>query len=194
MSKIERIIDAVTVADILAHFSYEHHERNRFKCFVHNSDRRTMGINKGHVHCFSCGFHGNVIDITKHALSCDTRHAISYIAGVFNLGLNTELTAEQKKAYRLKQQAAEKRKKQKLALENFEKFCLDCIVARREEIETRNPVYTEDILEQKYELKRLEWFFNIIADLDQKECEFNYQYGFDRVEILRNIYKGDITI
>lgn len=79
---LDRLREAVTVADVLCHFGGEAStERGRTRCPVHRGENPTsFSFDARRWHCFACGAGGDAFDLIEELMQCGFREAIAVVA------------------------------------------------------------------------------------------------------------------
>ena len=139
---------------------------------------------------------------------CDYKTACKMIINDFNLPIEIDkpLTKEQKKEWVRKQKEIEKQKLKTKAMNDFAKYVSDKILDKLRKCEdwqfekSKLPLASkvqivDNIVKVDFEIVRLDWLYDKINNLNRNEdCEYEYTYPSDRIELLREIYKGVIEI
>lgn len=208
MTNCEIIKEQVSMSDLLEKYEI-YKQRNNYICPFHNDKNPSAGVDKnGWFHCFACGVNYNVINFVKNYEKCDIKTAIAKINNMFGLGLNYNLTKQQKQELHIAKVKREKEKARNEKLKRFEKETCDKIIKELrllEQVETdihptRGEIRTDtwkycDLF--FYSLKRqewLNWLYDAVCGFDHPESEFDYTIGTDKVRLLREIYKGELEI
>lgn len=66
MTKFETIKELVTVRQAAEHYGLNVNRSNMCRCPFHSDQTPSMKIYDKNYHCFGCGAHGDVIDLTFH--------------------------------------------------------------------------------------------------------------------------------
>lgn len=215
MISIEIIKEKVKIEEVLDRYWSAPNREGRYKCVFHNGKDYNMLVKNDFAYCFVCNESADCIKLTSIIFNISIGEAIKKIDEDFRLGLGKPLTAEEKKRYAEKQRAMEVAKQRQAHLEKFECECIDKIVEKLRiadkyllEKQFNGEVGTAEIHEYanskdfilyekaKERVRWLEWLWDLIAGdncyLDQED--FCANYGTDKVEILRRVYKGEIEI
>lgn len=213
MTKIEIIKARVSITDILLHFNININSTNRISCIcqAHKDNHPSMkvDINKNRVHCFSCGFSGDVVDVVVELKQCNKKEAIMYIDKAFRLGLGSEFTAEEKQELAKIEKLIAYKKKKELEKEMFFNKCIEEIVIdlrfyekALKDIEIKKGEYRSTWATSWGEiyfqfLKRVEWLnwlYYTLCGFDTSENNYSYIYGTNGTNVLKKIYQGEIKI
>lgn len=215
MSKIEEIIERVSIDEILDRYWTKADRTGRYKCCFHNGKDNNMSVDGKFCHCFVCGKNDTAIGVVKAIFNISTAEAIKKIDEDFRLGLGKPLTKEEKKKYAEQQRARERERKRQEEMKKFESECLDTIAEKLriadgyiEEKSFKGEVgraemfaYADSqdfaLCEKAKQRKRwLEWLWCVITGDSHYLVEEEYcaTYGTDKVGILRKVYKGEIEI
>lgn len=207
----DRILNLVSIKDIITKYTSNKIVRNRTACI--NSEcsgvqERTISLQKGYAYCFRCGKNYNQIQAVMELQKCDFKTACKMIINDFNLPIEIDkpLTKEQKKEWVRKQKEIEKQKLKTKAMNDFAKYVSDKILYKLRKCEdwqfekSKLPLaikeqIVDNIVKVDFEIVRLDWLYDKINNLNRNEdCEYEYTYPSDRIELLREIYKGVIEI
>ena len=150
----DRIIQSVTVADIL-HREGISTRGNRSRCPIHSGDNKSIfGYTRNTFHCFKCGERGNTVDLVMKIHKLDFESALKKINYDFGLALQFDREPgreEIEKWEKIKRQREIEKQRQ---LEE-EKLKLDMIEARLNMWELGNEKgceFVDDILDNQPEL------------------------------------------
>lgn len=207
----DRILSLANIEDIINKYTCNKIARNRTACI--NSEcsgvqERTMSLQKGFAYCFRCGKNYNQIQAVMELQKCDFKTACKMIINDFNLPIEIDkpLTKEQKKEWVRKQKEIEKQKLKTKAMNDFAKDVSKKIIDKLRKCEDwqrekrKLPLASKiqivgNIVKVDFEIERLDWLYDKINNLNRNEdCEYEYTYPSDRIELLREIYKGVIEI
>lgn len=212
MNILEQIKDRVSMLQVLEVYG-QHSVRgkNNYCCFIHIDKNPSAGLTKNgdKFHCFSCGWTGNIFDVVQHFEKCDVKTAMRILDDKFKLGVFRDLSREEKLEIKRQMKMREKQLKEKLWWERFEEVVLEVVVE-----ELRNFEQLEKCLRIKkgqyrdewskefadtyfYVLKGLdwlEWLYSAICGMQHKECEYDYMYPHEKMELLKMIKDGIIQI
>jgi len=87
-SIIEAIKQRGDIPSVIEQFTdvFKHRGKWTYRCPLHQ-DRTPSGIidNEGYLHCFSCGFHGDVIDAVAALGKTDKRGAIKWLCQFYGI-------------------------------------------------------------------------------------------------------------
>lgn len=95
--------------------------QNRIPCPIHNGTDRNLLLHKDHFYCFVCNEGGDVIRLVRHIFGCDFKTALARINADFNLGLPLGTKPSDADRIKLKQQYAERIKKERETAELAER-------------------------------------------------------------------------
>lgn len=207
----DRILNLVSIKDIITKYTSNKIVRNRTNCINSNCSgvqERTISLQKGFAYCFRCNRNFNQIQFVMELQKCDFKTACKMIINDFNLPIEIDkpLTKEQKKEWVRKQKALEKQKLKTKAMNDFAKDVSDKILDKLRKCEdwqfkmSKLPLaikelIVDNIVKVDFEIVRLDWLYDKINNLNRNEdCEYEYTYPSDRIELLREIYKGVIEI
>ena len=207
----DRILSLVSIEDIINKYTCNKIVRNRTNCINSNCSgvqERTMSLQKGYAYCFRCGKNYNQIQAVMELQKCEFVTACKMIINDFNLPIEIDkpLTREQKKEWVRKQKALEKQKLKTKAMNDFAKDVSNKIIDKLRKCEdwqfekSKLPLASkvqivDNIVKVDFEIVRLDWLYDKINNLNRNEdCEYEYTYPSDRIELLREIYKGVIEI
>lgn len=215
MNKIEKIIERVSIEEILGRYWCEPDRTGRYKCCFHNGKDNNMLVKNNFAYCFVCNQSGNAVNAVSSIFNLSVKQAIAKIDEDFGLGLGKPLTAQEKRKYAEQKKAREVAKKKQ---ENLEQFCGECLKAILEKLRIADNYllqkqfngivnsaemyqYSDTLdfvmCEKAKERKRwLEWLWSLFTGDTHYlvEEDFCAIYGTGKVEILRKVYKGEIEI
>lgn len=181
----------------------------RYYCPFHEGHSPNLSITRqGKLHCFCCGENWDILKFVKDYEKCDYPTALKIVDNKFHLGLTTPLT---KKEWREMQERERMRKQNALRLQRqkeFEKKCIleilrqirfwekerdkNCIT--REEYKLGVWRNSKTFFTALKHLDFLNWLFNLLVGTTHDDCSYDYLYGVDKQDILRKIYKKEISI
>lgn len=205
----DRILNLVSIKDIINKYTSNKIVRNRTKCICCSGEQaNTLSLEKGFAYCFRCNRNFNQIQFVMELQKCDFKTACKMIINDFNLPIEIDkpLTKEQKKEWVRKQKALEKQKLKTKAMNDFAKDVSNKIIDKLRKCEDwqrekrKLPLASkvqivDNIVKVDFEIERLDWLYYKINNLNRNEdCEYEYTYPSDRIELLREIYKGVIEI
>lgn len=213
MNIVDEIRNRVSMKDILEYYNIQPTRgKNEYTCLYHSPDKiPSAGITKNGklYHCFSCGVTVSIFDIVSKIEECDFKSSIKIIDHNFNLGLLRQLTYKEKLELAKQQKERDRLKAEKLELAKFEKFVCNKILEElkiwekceklthltRGEYSSGNWKYADLYF---YSIKRqywLNWLYDVLAGIKtREECEFDFIYGSDKIDILKKIKNGNIVI
>ena len=215
MSKIEKIIERVSIDEILDRYWTKSDRTGRYKCCFHNGKDNNMSVDGKFCHCFVCGKNDTAIGVVKAIFNISTAEAIKKIDEDFRLGLGKPLTKEEKKKYAEQQRARERERKRREKMAKFESECLAKIAEKlriaddyiREKsfkgrVNSEEMYHYTDTIDYKmcekakHRKRWLEWLWCVITGdthylVEEEYCAI---YGTDKVGILRKVYKKEIEI
>ena len=205
----DRILDLVSIKDIITKYTSNKIVRNRTNSICCSGNQaNTLSLENGYAYCFRCNRNFNQIQFVMELQKCDFKTACKMIINDFNLPIEIDkpLTREQKKEWVRKQKALEKQKLKTKAMNDFEKDISDKILDKLRKCEdwqrekSKLPLASklqivDNIVKVDFEIVRLDWLYDKINNLNRNEdCAYEYTYPSDRIELLREIYKGVIEI
>lgn len=185
---------------------------NIYRCIVHSPDHKPSANivkNCNKFHCYSCLFTGDIFDVVEIFEKCDRKQCLKIIDGKFNLGLMKELTHKEKLELARQQKLREKAKAEKLAWERFEKQTLAEIVKELrvwERVQKDTHITRGEYRRGEwkyadlyfYALERqhwLNWLYETLCGFtDKRECEYDYVYGTDKMQLLRKLKNKEIFV
>lgn len=215
MNKIEKIIERVSIEEILGRYWGEPDRTGRYKCCFHNGKDNNMLVKNNFAYCFVCNQSGNAVNAVSSIFNLSVKQAIAKIDEDFRLGLAKPLTAQEKRKYAEQQKAREIAKKRQANLEKFERECLNTIseklriadeyllqkqfngIVNSAEMYQYSDTFDFVMCEKAKERVRwLEWLWCLFTGDSHYlvEEDFCAIYGTDKVGILRKVYKGEIEI
>ena len=209
MTKCETILENIGMTDILEKYNI-YNKNGKCLCPFHNDKNPSATVDKNNkwFHCFACGANYNVIDFVSNYEKCTRRQAISIISGIFGLGLEFKLSEYDLAEIEKLKIEREIINKKKSKMKEFEiKTCNKIIEEIRiwEQVEkdahlTRGEYKNNDwenanlFFFAKKRINELDWFYNTICGLPKEISSFDYIYPKEKLLLLREIYKGEITI
>lgn len=206
---IQQINDKVKIKDILEKYGIEPIQGNKYRCPFHGEDKNpSASASRGVFHCFACDETLDVCGFVKKIENCGIMRAIKIIDNGFNLGLFKELTPREKKLMEERKILLAKKKQKEDNLKKFEEKTLNIIAKKLQEcykIERLTMPSLSDYFNNRWEFNTLhfetlkehrwlEWLYNKICGFEQPECEYDYIYNMDRINLLRDIYQNKIKI
>lgn len=215
MNKIEKILEQVSIKEVLERYWGQADRTGRYKCVFHNGKDNNMVALDGNCYCFVCNERGNAINVVRTIFNCSAKQAMQKIDEDFGLGLDKPLTPQEKKKYAEQQRKKERERKRQEELEKFESVCLDTIAEKlriaddyireksfKGEVGSAEMYHYTDTLDfvlcekAKRRKRWLEWLWCVITGDSHYLVEEEYcaTYGTDKVGILRKVYKGEIEI
>ena len=84
MTTIEKLKAAVSPADAAGRYGLEANRR-RSICPFHDDHHPSMQLYADHFHCFACGAHGDVIDLTVQLLGVSVKDALHQLETDFGI-------------------------------------------------------------------------------------------------------------
>ena len=211
MEKMSEIIkERVLMRDLLEFYGI-HPIRgdNNYLCMFHDDHKPSAGITKDgkYFHCFPCGKSWSVIDVVMALNNCDYENATRIIDTDFGLGVYRWLTEEEKLEL---DRASRERKRRDLEREHFERYekqILNSIASkmRKEEqvqeickqMKGKCPfaVRYEVYIDSEKRLAWLNWLYESICEFKNRElCEWDYTIGGNKMELLKAIEKGELSL
>lgn len=211
MDIIGEMKEKVPMRDLLEFYGITpRRAKNNYTCLFHSpDDHPSAGITKDgkNFHCFSCGTTASVLDVVCQLKRCDLKKALRIIDNDFKLGLYHELSQKEKLELARQLRERERLKQERLHYEKLEKKVLNEIAEslRREErtqqvcaemkgkcpFAVRYDVY----IDSEKRIAWLNWLYETIGGYRDKEvCEWDYTVGSDKMELLKAIEKGELTL
>lgn len=86
----DKILETLTILDILQKYGYKLGNHNRIPCMLHNGTHNNFGYNDKLFNCFSCGAKGNVISLVMQLHNLDFKSALIRINYDFGLNYSNE--------------------------------------------------------------------------------------------------------
>ncbi|MBE6861482.1 MAG: DNA primase [Ruminococcus sp.] len=90
MSTFENIKDVVSVKQVAEYYGINVNRSNMYRCPFHDDKTPSMKIYDKNYHCFGCGAHGDVIDLTANIFGTSQLEAARRINEDFCLGLDID--------------------------------------------------------------------------------------------------------
>ena len=200
--KSDEIKSRLTIYDILNYYHIKPNSFGFFCCPFHAEKTPSFKVySNGKWKCFGCGKSGDLIDFVAEYENTDIKKAIQIISDRFGLGLDRELSYEQKKRYALEQQRRD-----------FLTYC------RQRDAENKKNMFIklcEHLNKMRVELLRLdpissEWWnlFQKMESLDYittvisggaladayPTCEFKIIYGTNPDELIWKIFTKQLRL
>lgn len=213
MSIIDDMKDKLSMKEVLEFYGiYPRRSDNNYTCLFHSPDKKpSAGITKDgkKFHCFACGMTASIFDVVCNIKQCNYKTAIKVIDADFNLGLVGQLSHKEKLELARQQKERERLKAEREELARFELVVLDKIARELRVWENTEKLTHITRGEYRrgewkyadlyfYSLERqmwLNWLYDAIVGIKPKEeCEFDYVYGRNKENILKNIKNGEILI
>lgn len=214
MTKCEIVLQNVKMSDVLARYGFYVKKNRNLNCPLHNDKNPSAVISKDDkwLHCYSCQKNVNVIDFVAEKEHCNRSMALKILNDMFSLGLDGKLSDEQKLEMEIKKRAEEKRKLREKNRKEFEEITLNAIIARLKYWEkqqkknhpTRGQVkkntWTAESQNAFFQAIKnqhwLNWLYDRLCGFNQYDfgCEFDFVYGTDSKELLRQVYKNNLKI
>lgn len=205
----DKILSMVSIEDIINKYTCNKIVRNRTDSFCcSGKQHNTLSLQKGYAYCFRCGRNFNQIQAVMELQKCEFVTACKMIIADFGLPIEVDrpLTASEKKEYTKRKAEIEKQKLSKKALDDFERETCNKIIDKLRKCESwkyevdklplaRKIEAVDKIVKVDFEIERLEWLYDVACGLPRNDdCEYEYTLPNNRVELLREIYKGEIVI
>lgn len=213
MSIIDDMKERVSMKEILDYYGISpKRSYNNYTCLFHSPDKKpSAGVTKDgkYFHCFSCLKTASIFDVVCQIKQCDYKTAIKVIDADFGLGMVGQLSHKEKLELARQQKERERLKAEREELARFEIVVLDKILQELkvwEKCEQLTHITRGEYRRAEwkyadlyfYSLERqmwLNWLYGVVAGFsDVEECEFDYVYGRNKENILKNIKKGEISI
>ena len=213
MNIVQEIRDRISMKELLSFYGIEPRRGgNNYTCLFHSPDKNpSAGITKDGklFHCFSCNVTVSIFDVVSKIKNCDFKTAIKVIDADFGLGMVGQLTHKEKLEIARQQKERERLKAEKEEFARFEKNVLLKIIQElrfwqeceklthitRGEYRRNEWKYDEMYFTSLEKQRWLNWLYETLCGFkDKKECEFDYIYGNDKVDILKKIKSGEIEI
>lgn len=202
---IEYIKSVITAKDLLESYGLlQKYRHNMCKCPFHGEDKKpSVSLKTGYFHCFTCGLYLDAIGLVQKIEECSITKAIRIINTRFCLGLfgYSEKLRAKKNELLIKKQREQ-------AMLMFEQQVLKTISIEQRKcknvLRETHPTRGEVRLGTWYNgntyftaLKRLDWINwveNVLTQQLHPECEYDYIYGTNKVDLLRKLYKKELRI
>ena len=87
------IKSAVSLEEAASFYGIEFNHRNKMcNCLFHNDKHPSMKLNKDYYYCFSCGAHGDVINMVQQLYNLSAIDAANKIISDFKLNVQAEIS------------------------------------------------------------------------------------------------------
>lgn len=96
MTDLDRLRDAVSIADVLLAAGYEPPQRGqRTKCPIHGGHNvQAFSIRNRRWNCWNCGAHGDVFDLVQGLHRCDFMSAVAHVSRLARFSEAPQLDAD----------------------------------------------------------------------------------------------------
>lgn len=189
---------------------YPRRSTNNYTCLFHSPDYHpSAGITKDgkNFHCFSCGITASILDAVCQIKQCDLKKALRIIDNDFKLGLYRELSQKEKLELAREFKERERQKREKLHYEQLQKKVLDVIAKKLREEEKLQEICKQakgkaefskryDVyIDSEKRIRWLNWLYETLCGFRDKPMgEFDCIYGNDKLELLKAIEKGELSL
>ena len=146
---------AVTVRQAAEHYGLQVNRNGMALCPFHNDRHPSLYVSDDHYHCFACGEHGDVIDLTAKLFDLRLYDAARKLASDFHLAPDKPLPESIRQKWKQKTKAQQLRENEQLCfsvLNKYRRLLLDW--------EKRYaPQAPEDVLDERFveACHRLPW-------------------------------------
>lgn len=211
MEILEAIKNRVSMREVLEMYGiYPVRGTNIYRCFAHNDKKPSANIIKGTdiFHCFSCQYSGDIFAVVQHFEKCDFKTSMRILDDKFKLGLYKQLSHKEKLEIARRLKERERQRENKKKWEQFELRVLNAIADKIkfwEQMQKTCHLTRGEFNRGEWELgdlffhslKRqqfLHWLYNALCEFDHTECEFDYTFPTDKMQLLQMIKKGEMVI
>lgn len=98
MDIFTKVKETVSIKSLINHFDIKANRQNFAICPFHKEDTPSLKIYDNSFCCFGCHKAGTVIDFTMYYLDMDVLQATKYLAKIFNICIDEELSIREKYA------------------------------------------------------------------------------------------------
>ena len=119
---------AVTVRQAAEHYGLQVRRNGMTCCPFHNDRHPSLCVSDNHYHCFACGEHGDVIDLTAKLFDLRLYDAARKLASDFHLALDKPLPESIRQKLKQKTKAQQLRENEQLCfsvLNEYRRLLLD---------------------------------------------------------------------
>ena len=119
---------AVTVRQAAEHYGLQVSRNGMALCPVHNDRHPSLYVSDDHYHCFACGEHGDVIDLTAKLFDLRLYDAARKLASDFHLAPDKPLPESIRQKWKQKTKAQQLRENEQLCfsvLNEYRRLLLD---------------------------------------------------------------------
>ena len=104
----ELIKSRLSCAELLRLHGYDLNRKNKCRCAFHDDTKPSMQIYDDGYHCFSCGAHGDVIDLTEQLYGVNASEAIRIAAELSGIAPLSDTKDYAERARNARKQATER--------------------------------------------------------------------------------------
>ena len=210
MDIVSEVKERVPMRDLLEFYGiHPVRANNNYLCLFHDDHKPSAGITKDgrNFHCFSCLATASVIDVVSQIKQCEFKKALRIIDSDFKLGLYRTLSQKEKLELARESREKERLKREKLHYASLGKQVLDSIASKMREEEKVQEICKQmkgkcpfavryDVyIESEKRIAWLNWLYDTICQFRDKElCEWDYTLGSDKMELLKAIEKGELSL
>lgn len=183
-------------------------------CPFHKEKTPSFSVNpkKNSFCCLGCHESGDEIDFVMKLFKCSFKDAIERLANDFGIITNQSFSSEQIKRFKEQSEERERKKKEKIAFDNYVKDITDKVCNRNYMLydiiqkhqpynsqKLNNYIYTnhpEIVVKAQKQYNRNEMFldaFSISNDLSDRECFiYGYENGEERLAKIVDMIKSGV--
>ena len=161
---------AVTVRQAAEHYGLQVSRNGMALCPFHNDRHPSLYVSDDHYHCFACGEHGDVIDLTAKLFDLRLYDAARKLASDFHLALDKPLPEAIRQKLKHKTRAQQLRENEQLCfsvLNEYRRLLLDW--EKRYAPQTPEDVLDERFVEACHRLPWAEYQLDILLQGDSYE-------------------------
>ena len=161
---------AVTLRQAAEHYGLQVRRNGMTCCPFHNDRHPSLYVSDDHYHCFACGEHGDVIDLTAKLFDLRLYDAARKLASDFHLVLDKPLPESIRRKLKHKTKAQQLRENEQLCfsvLNQYRRFLLDW--ERRYAPQAPEDVLDERFVEACHRLPWAEYQLDILLQGDSYE-------------------------
>lgn len=161
---------AVTVRQAAEHYGLQVNRNGMALCPFHNDRHPSLYVSDDHYHCFACGEHGDVIDLTAKLFGLRLYDAARKLASDFHLAPDKPLPEAVRQKLKHKTKAQQLRENERLCfsvLNEYRRLLLDW--EKRYAPQTPEDVLDERFVEACHRLPWAEYQLDILLQGDSYE-------------------------
>ena len=128
MNIFARVKESVTVLQAAEHYGVEIQKNGMCRCPFHDDRHPSLYVSDDHYHCFACGEHGDVIDLTAKLFDLRLYDAARKLASDFHLAPDKPLPESIRQKWKQKTKAQQLRENEQLCfsvLNEYRRLLLD---------------------------------------------------------------------